>query len=257
REVARLALESLISDGRIHPGRIEDVIEKARRDLDEFILTTGEQALYDAGVHGANIEIVRLIGKLKYRTNHGQNVLQHSIETAQIAGMLAAELGFDSQLAKRAAILHDIGFAVERTDQHHSIAGAEVARKYGENQIVQHAILLHHEHPTTAHPVAVIVSTANQLSKERPGAQKEAIEKHLKRQRVMEEIALSFTGVKQAYAVQAGRELRVLVDFESIDDNKIAMLAKDIIRRIEGEVEYMGQIRVTVIREFRAVDFAK
>ncbi|MBL7994466.1 ribonuclease Y [bacterium] len=257
REIAKMALESLITDGRIHPGRIEDVVEKAKRDLDELIISTGEEALFEVSIHGTHIEIVKLLGKLKYRTQHGLNLLQHSIETATIAGLIAAELGFDVQLAKRAAILHDIGFAVDRTDQHHAAAGADVARKYGENATVQLAILLHHENPTTAHPIAVIVSTANMLSKERPGSQKNALENYLKRLHKLEEIALSFPGVLKAYAIQAGREIRVLVDFNVLDDNKMMILADDITRKIESELEYPGQVKITVIREYRAVDVAK
>ncbi len=257
REIAKMALESLITDGRIHPGRIEDVVEKAKRDLDELIITNGEEALFEVGVHGTNIEIVKLLGKLKYRTQHGLNLLQHSAETASIAGLIAAELGFDVQLAKRAAILHDIGFAVDRTDQHHAAAGADAARKYGENATVQLAILLHHENPTTAHPIAVIVATANQLSKDRPGSQKRALESYLKRLHRLEEIALSFPGVLKAYAIQAGREIRVLVDYNVLDDNKAMILADDLTRKIETELEYPGQIKVTVIREYRAIDVAK
>ncbi len=257
REIARMALESLITDGRIHPGRIEDVVEKAKRDLEETTIANGEEALYEASVHGAHIEIVKLIGKLKYRQQYGQNLLQHSIETAAIAGMMAAELGFDVQLAKRAAILHDIGYAADRADQHHAVVGAELARKYGETQTVQQAILLHHENPNVAHPICVIVNAANIISKDRPGAQKESLENYLKRLNKLEAIALSFPGVTQAYAIQAGREIRVLVDYNIIEDNKVNQLADDVSHKIENELEYPGQIKITVIREYRAVDMAK
>lgn len=257
REVARMALETLVTDGRIHPGRIEDVVEKARRDLDETILLTGEEALFEASVHGTHIEIVKLLGKLKYRLHDGQNLLQHCVETAVLAGLIAAEMGFDVQLAKRAGILHDIGFAVERADQHHAVVGAELVRKYGENQIVQQAILNHHESPVFAHPISVIVSAANVLSKQRPGAQRESLESYVKRLTKLEDIACSFPGVTKAYAIQAGREMRILVDAQIVEDAKLLQLADDISMKIEKETDYIGQIKITLVREFRAIDFAK
>ncbi len=257
REVARMALETLVTDGRIHPGRIEDVVEKARRDLDETMMLNGEEALFEASVHGTHIEIVKLLGKLKYRLHDGQNLLQHSVETAVLAGLIAAELGFDVQLAKRAAILHDIGFAVERADQHHAVVGAELVRKYGENQVVQQAILNHHETPIFSHPISVIVNAANVLSKQRPGAQRESLENYVKRLTKLEEIACSFNGVTKAYAIQAGREIRVLVDASIVEDGKLLQLADDISTKIEKDLDYIGQIKITVLREFRAIDFAK
>jgi ribonuclease Y len=257
REVARLALESLVNDGRIHPGRIEDVVEKARRDLDETILLTGEEALFEASVHGTHVEIVKLLGKLKYRLHDGQNLLQHSVETAILAGNLAAELGFDVQLAKRAGILHDIGFAVERADQHHAVVGAEIVRKFGENQIVQQAILNHHETPLVAHPISVIVSVANMLSKQRPGAQRESLENYVKRLTRLEDLVTTFQGVSKAYAVQAGREVRILVDAQVVDDQRMTQLADEITHKVEKELEYIGQIKITLTREYRAIDFAK
>ncbi|HNE84468.1 MAG TPA: ribonuclease Y, partial [bacterium] len=257
REIARKTLEALITDGRIHPGRIEDVYEKARRDFDEHIMNTGEQALFEVGIHGAHVEIVKLLGKLKYRHQYGQNLLQHSMETAAIAGMIASELGFDAQLAKRAAILHDIGFAADRSDQPHAVVGAELARKFGENAVVQNAILFHHDDPMIAHPINVILYTANMLSKERPGAQKEVLNNYLKRLNKLEQIAMSFNGVREAFVVQAGREIRVMVDYATLDDNRAIQTADDIAQRIETEMEYPGQIKITVIREYRAVDIAK
>lgn len=257
REIAKIALDMLVNDGRIHPGRIEDVVEKARRELDETIIAEGERALFEASVHGAHLDIVRLIGKLKYIHMGGHNLLQHSIETAMIAGMLAAELGLDVQLAKRAGILHDLGYAAERTEQHHSSVGADLARKYGESLAVQQAIQNHHEDPLVARPLDVIVYFANLLSKERPGASREFLELHLQRVQVLEELARSFPGVLQAFAVQSGREVRIMVDCAQIDDAKAILLADEVAQRIENELTYAGQIKITVIREFRAVDIAK
>lgn len=257
REIARMALETLITDGRIHPGRIEDVVEKAKRDLDEQITNYGEQALFEVGVHGAHIEIVKLIGKLRYRMKYGQNLLQHSIETASVAGLLAAELGFDAQLAKRAGILHDIGYAVDRADQHHAVVGADLARKFGESTIVQQAILQHHETPAISHPISILVHAANVISKERPGAQRDSLENYVKRLTKLETLTKNFQAVKNAFAIQAGREIRVLVDYNQLDDGKAIQLADDLAHKIESELEYPGQIKITVIREYRAVDFAK
>ncbi len=257
REIARMALESLVTDGRIHPGRIEDVLEKARRDFDETATSFGEQALFDAGIHGANIELSKLLGQLKYRSLHGQNLLQHSIETAAIAGAMAAELGVDVQLTKRAAIFHDIGYAANRSDQPHAVVGAELARKYGEHNIIQQAILFHHEEPMIAHPINVIVFVANQLSKARPGAQRDTLQMYIQRLQKIETIALSFQGVKAAYAVAAGREIRIMIDALIADDTRALQIADEIAHRIESEVEYPGQVKITVIREFRAMDMAK
>ena len=257
REIARLALEMLVVDGRIHPGRIEDVVEKAKRDFDENVIAEGERALFEASVHGTHIEIVKMIGKLKYINMSGQNLLQHSIETSLIAGNIAAELGLDVQLAKRAGILHDIGFASERTDQHHAVVGAELARKFGESQVVQNAILGHHDEPSVSNPVNVLVHVANVISKERPGASKEALSLYLTRVAALEELAKSMPGVTKAFAVQSGREIRIMVDCAIIDDAKAVLLADEMSHRIENEMTYAGQIKITVIREYRAIDMAK
>ncbi len=257
REIARLALEMLVVDGRIHPGRIEDVVEKAKREFDENVIAEGERALFETSVHGTHIEIIKLIGRLKYINMSGQNLLQHSIETALLAGSMAAELGLDVQLAKRAGILHDIGFAAERTDQHHAAVGAELARKYGENQVVQNAILAHHEDPSVTHPVNVLVYIANVISKERPGASRQALSLYLTRVNALEELARSVPGVTHAFAVQSGREIRIMVDCAMIDDAKAVLLADDLAHRIETDMTYAGQIKITVIREYRAIDMAK
>jgi len=257
REIAKIALETLITDGRIHPGRIEDLVEKARRDLDEQMMNDGEQALYEASVHGTHPELVKLIGKLKFRHAYGMNLLHHSVETSAIAGMIATEMGLDPQMARRAGILHDIGYAVDRSDQPHTIAGAELVRKFGEAQVIQNAILHHHDDPPFAHPLSIIVHAANRLSKERPGSKKESLDNYIKRLNQLEEFALSFNGVTLAYAVQAGREVRVLIDCAAANDNQAIQMADDIARKIETDLKYPGQIKVTVIREYRAVDFAK
>ena len=257
REIAKLTLDYLVQDGRIHPGRIEDVVEKARTDLDEIMLTTGEQALYDVDVHGVDPELVKLLGKLKYRLAKGQNVLQHSMETASIAGLIAAELGFDVQSCKRAGILHDIGYALDKSDQHHSIAGSELVKKYGESEVVQQAIQFHHENPNINNPVAVILHTANLLSKERKGAQRESLEKYIKRLSKLEDMAHEFPGINAAYAIQAGREIRVMIDCSVIDDERSIQLADDLAKKVENEYQYPGQVKITVIREYRAEDLAK
>ncbi len=257
REVARLALEALIADGRIHPGRIEDLVEKSKRDLEEQMMSYGEQALYDAGVHGTHPELVKMIGKLKFRHAYGLNLLQHSVETSAIAGLIAAELGLDPQMARRAGIMHDVGYAMDRSDQSHEIVGAELVKKYGENQLIQQAILHHHDDPPFGHPLSVVIHAANRLSKERPGATKESLENYIKRLRNLEDMAKSFGGVTDAFVVQAGREVRVLIDCSVLNDNQAAQLADDLAHKIESETQYPGQIKITVIREYRAIDFAK
>lgn len=257
REIARLAMQALIADGRIHPGRIEDVVEKARRDFEETVIAAGEEALFEASVHGSHLEIVKLVGRLKYLSSGGQNLLQHSLETSVIAGLMAAELGFDVQLAKRAGMLHDIGYTQERAEQPHTVIGAELARKYGENLTVQQAILQHHEEPNIANPISVLVQAANRISKERPGAHRQVFESYVQRLRDLETIALSMPGVTQAFAIQAGRELRILVDFNIIDDTKVIQLADEVAHKIETTITYAGQVKITVIREFRAMDMAK
>jgi len=257
REVARIVMEKLVADGRIHPGRIEDMYEKVKNEMDEYMRELGEQALLECGVHGVHHELVYLIGKLRFRTSFGQNVLQHSKEVAIIAGIAAAELGLDVNLATRAGILHDIGRATEKsTDTNHAEFGADIAKKYNENDIVQNAIAAHHSTVEPNSAIAVIVQIANELSKIRPGARREAVENFINRMRQMEAIAESFDGVHHSYAIQAGKEVRVIVSHDKVDDSALNQLAQDIAKKIEEEIEYPGQIKIVVIREFRGVDYA-
>ncbi len=258
RQVARMALERLIQDGRIHPARIEDVVHKCEQELEVQIREVGEQATFDAGVHGISPDIIRLLGQLKYRTSFTQNVLQHSLEVSALCGMMAAELGMDIKRAKRAGLLHDIGKAVDHeVEGSHALIGADIAKKYGEGKDIVHAIAAHHEdvHPETA--LAVLVQAADSLSGARPGARKELLENYVKRLEDLENIADSFEGVAKSYAIQAGRELRVIVNSDNVDDDSTYLLCKDISAKIEENLTYPGQIRVTVIRERRAVGFAK
>ncbi len=258
RQIAKMSLERLIQDGRIHPARIEDIVQKCEQELEVQIREVGEQATFDAGVHGIHPEIVRLLGQLKYRTSFTQNVLQHSLEVAALCGMMAAELGMDIKKAKRAGLLHDIGKAVDHeVEGSHATIGADIAKKFGENKDIIHAIAAHHEdvHPETA--LAVLVQAADSLSGARPGARKELLENYVKRLEDLENIATSFEGVSKAFAIQAGRELRVMVNSDNIDDDTTYLLCKDISAQIEESLTYPGQIRVTVIRERRAVGFAK
>jgi len=258
RQVARMALERLIQDGRIHPARIEDIVHKCEQELEVQIREVGEQATFDAGVHGIHPDIVRLLGQLKYRTSFTQNVLQHSLEVSALCGMMAAELGMDIKRARRAGLLHDIGKAVDHeVEGSHAVIGADIAKKYGEGKDIVHAIAAHHEdvHPETA--LAVLVQAADSLSGARPGARKELLENYVKRLEDLENIAESFEGVAKSYAIQAGRELRVIVNSDNVDDDSTYMLCKDISAKIEENLTYPGQIRVTVIRERRAVGFAK
>ena len=258
RQVARMALERLIQDGRIHPARIEDVVHKCEQELEVQIREVGEQATFDAGVHGIHPDIIRLLGQLKYRTSFTQNVLQHSLEVSALCGMMAAELGMDIKRAKRAGLLHDIGKAVDHeVEGSHALIGADIAKKYGEGKDIVHAIAAHHEdvHPETA--LAVLVQAADSLSGARPGARKELLENYVKRLEDLENIADSFEGVAKSYAIQAGRELRVIVNSDNVDDDSTYLLCKDISAKIEENLTYPGQIRVTVIRERRAVGFAK
>lgn len=258
RQVARMALERLIQDGRIHPARIEDIVHKCEQELEVQVREVGEQATFDAGVHGIHPDIVRLLGQLKYRTSFTQNVLQHSLEVSALCGMMAAELGMDIKRAKRAGLLHDIGKAVDHeVEGSHALIGADIAKKYGEGKDIIHAIAAHHEdqHPETA--LAVLVQAADSLSGARPGARKELLENYVKRLEDLENIATAFEGVSKAYAIQAGRELRVMVNSENVDDDATYLLCKDIASKIEENLTYPGQIRVTVIRERRAVGFAK
>jgi ribonucrease Y len=258
REVARIALEKLILDGRIHPARIEEMVEKARKEVDTQIRETGEQATFDTGVHGLHPEIVRLLGRLKFRTSYGQNVLKHSIEVSHLAGLMAAELGVDVTLAKRAGLLHDIGKAIDHeVEGPHVTIGADIAKKYKESPEIIHAIAAHHgdEEPKTIE--AVLVQAADAISAARPGARRETLESYIKRLEKLEAIANEFEGVEKSFAIQAGREIRIMVKPDKVDDLGSVRTAREIVKRIEDELDYPGQIKVMVIRETRAVDYAK
>jgi ribonuclease Y len=258
REVAKQSLERLISDGRIHPARIEDMVRKVEKEMDIKLREIGEQATFDVGVHGIHPEIVRLLGHLRYRTSFSQNVLQHSLEVAFLCGIMAAELGIDVKKAKRAGLLHDLGKAVDHeVEGPHAKIGADLAKKYGESKEIVHAIAAHHEDVPPNSVLAVLVQAADSLSGARPGARKELLENYVKRLEDLEGIATEFEGVSRAYAIQAGRELRVMVDCERINDEKMFLVCKDISKKIEENLTYPGQIKVTVIRERRAVGFAK
>lgn len=258
REVARVSLERLIADGRIHPARIEEVVEKVRKEVDEEIVHAGENALLECGLHGAHSEIVKHLGKMKYRSSYGQNLLAHSIEVSFLAGLMAAELGIDTQLAKRSGLMHDIGKTIDRSvEGPHALLGYELAKKYNEHHIVANAIGSHHEDIPMEHPIAALVQAADAISGARPGARRESIEGYIKRLEKLEGIAHSFPGVAQTYAIQAGREIRVIVENDKIDDAKADLLSHDIAKKIQQELEFPGQIKVTVIREVRSVSFAK
>ena len=258
REVARLALEKLISDGRIHPTRIEETVEKARREVDNVIKQSGERATFETGVHGLNPELVKLLGRLRYRTSYGQNVLDHSIEVAHIAGIISDEIGADSTLAKRAGLLHDIGKAMtQEVEGSHVQIGIDIARKYKENRDVIHAIEAHHNDVEPQTVVAMIIQAADAISAARPGARREDLENYLKRLQKLEEIANSFPGVDKSFAIQAGREIRVMVKPEVVNDDQMILTAREIVKKIESSLEYPGQIKINLIRESRAVDYAK
>ena len=258
RQVAKMSLERLIQDGRIHPARIEDIVRKAEEELDVQIREVGQQATFDAGVHGIHPDIMRLLGQLKYRTSFSQNVLQHSLEVSSLCGMMAAELGMDVKKAKRAGLLHDLGKAVDHeVEGPHAVIGADIAKKYGESKEIVHAIAAHHEDVSPDSILAVLTQAADCLSGARPGARKELLQNYVKRLEDLEGIAASFDGVTKAYAIQAGRELRVMVNSDSVDDDTTYLLCKDIAEKIEQSLTYPGQIRVTVIRERRAVGIAK
>ncbi|MDT8421834.1 MAG: ribonuclease Y [Desulfuromonadales bacterium] len=258
REVARISLERLIADGRIHPARIEELVEKASEEVDEAIREAGEQATFDVGVHGIHPEIIKLLGMLKYRTSYGQNVLIHSIEVAFLCGMMAAELGINVKQAKRAGLLHDIGKAVSHElEGSHAVNGGDLARKYGESAKIVHAISAHHEDEKPDSVLAVLVQAADALSGARPGARRETLETYVKRLRELEGIGTSFNGVTGCFAIQAGREIRVMVSSSEVSDAQSHVLAKDIARKIEDEMTYPGQIRVNVIRETRATEYAR
>ena len=258
REVARLSLEKLIADGRIHPARIEETVEKVRKELDNEIKQAGESAMFEVGIFGLHPELIKLIGRLKYRTSYGQNVYQHSIEVALLAGLMAQELGLDVNFAKRAGLLHDIGKAVDHEQEGtHIRLGADLAKKYKENANIVNAIEAHHGDVEPKTIEAVLVAAADAISGARPGARRETGTNYVKRLEKLEEIASSFSGVDKSYAIQAGREVRVMVKPEQIDDAQALFLAKDIAKKIEAELEYPGQIKVNVIREFRSVEYAK
>lgn len=258
REVARIALEKLIADGRIHPARIEEMVEKARKEVDNIIKEFGEQATFETGVHGLHPELVRLLGRLNYRTSYGQNVLRHSIEVAHIAGIMAAEIGADVKLAKRAGLLHDIGKAVDHEmEGTHVEIGMDLLRRYKESKDVIHAMSTHHGDYEPQTIEAVLVTAADAISAARPGARRETLEAYIKRLEKLEEIANSYEGVDKSFAIQAGREIRIMVKPENVNDEDIHLLARDMTKRIEDELEYPGQIKVSIIRETRAIEYAK
>ncbi|MCH9032121.1 MAG: ribonuclease Y, partial [candidate division Zixibacteria bacterium] len=258
REIARLAMSKLVSDGRIHPTRIEEVVEKSAREMESIIAETGEQACFDVGVHGVHPEIMKLLGKLHYRTSYGQNVLAHIKEVAMICGLMATQLGLDPNLGKRCGLLHDVGKAIDReTEGTHTELGGEFARRYNEHPIVVNAIESHHDDVPKESVYPVLVQAADAISGARPGARRESLENYIKRLTRLEELADSFKGVSKSYAIQAGREIRVIVENSQIDDLGSDILASDIASRIEAELEYPGQIKVTVIREMRATEYAR
>ena len=258
REVARIALEKLIADGRIHPARIEEMVEKARKEVDNIIKEYGEQAAFETGVHGLHPELIRLLGRLNYRTSYGQNVLKHSIEVAHIAGIMAAEIGADVKLAKRAGLLHDIGKSVDHEmEGTHVEIGMDLLRRYKESKDVIHAMSTHHGDYEPQTIEAVLVTAADAISAARPGARRETLEAYIKRLEKLEEIANSYEGVDKSFAIQAGREIRIMVKPENVSDEDIHLLARDMTKRIEDELEYPGQIKVSIIRETRAIEYAK
>ncbi|MBQ1502001.1 MAG: ribonuclease Y [Firmicutes bacterium] len=258
REIARNALEKLILDGRIQPGRIEEMVEKSRKEVEQRIWDEGEQATFDTNVHGLHSEIIKLLGRLKFRTSYGQNVLKHSVEVAHLAGVMAAELGADITLAKRGGLLHDIGKAIDHeVEGSHTVIGADIARKYKESPEVVHCILAHHGDVEIGSLEAALVQAADTISAARPGARRETLEYYIKRLQKLEEISDGFEGVEKSYAIQAGREIRVIVQPDKIDDLMAVTMARDISKRIESELEYPGQIKVVVIRETRATEYAR
>ena len=258
REVARLALEKLIVDGRIHPTRIEDMVEKARKEVDRVIREEGEHACYETGVHNLNPELVKILGRQKYRTSYGQNVLNHSIEVSHIAGLMAAELGVDVAMAKRAGLLHDLGKSIDHeVEGSHVQLGADLARKYKENPVIVNAIEAHHGDVEPKTVIAVLVQAADAVSAARPGARRENVENYIRRLQKLEELTGSYPGVDKAYAIQAGREVRIMVKPEVVTEDNMIIMARDIAKQIEAELEYPGQIKVNVIRETKAVEYAK
>jgi ribonuclease Y len=258
REVARRSLERLITDGRIHPGRIEEIVEKVTQELEVNIREAGEEAAFDAGVHGIHPELIKLLGKLKFRTSYAQNVLQHSVEVCYLCGIMAAELGLNVKNAKRAGLLHDIGKAVDQESEGvHALIGADLAKRHGESAKVVHAIAAHHEDIPPEDILAVLVQAGDTLSGARPGARREMLETYVKRLEDLEKVALSFSGISKSYAIQAGREIRLIVESERVNDEEAALLSREVAKKIEQDLTYPGQIKVTVIRETRAVEYAR
>lgn len=258
REVARITLEKLIIDGRIHPARIEEMVEKAKKEVENTIRQEGENATFETGVHGLHPEVVKLLGKLKFRTSYGQNVLNHSIEVSRLAGLMASELGLDVTQAKRAGLLHDIGKAIDHeVEGSHVTIGADLLKKYKESSEVLNAVMSHHGDVEATSIVSVLVQAADSISAARPGARRETLESYIKRLEKLEEIANSFAGVEKSFAIQAGREVRIMVKPEDVSDDEIVLKAREIVKKIENELEYPGQIKVTVLRETRAIEYAK
>jgi ribonuclease Y len=259
REVARIAIEQLISDGRIHPGRIEEVVEKAKKELEQKIKEEGESAVFELGIHNMHPELVKLIGRLKYRTSFGQNALQHTKEVARLMGIMAHQMGIDPNIAKRAGVLHDIGkvVAAEAEEGTHAVVGGRLARKFGENELIANAVESHHNEVESKSIFGILVCVADTISASRPGARAESLETYIKRLENLEKIAGSFKGIDKAYALQAGREIRIMVDPSKLNDDEAVVLARDIRKKIEAEMEYPGQIKVLVVRETRATEFAK